>query len=52
MYEDGPSDHIRREMESHGWTISAKHVEEEAFDMSFGDNEQDHEDDNYGFYGF
>jgi len=22
VYEDGPSDHIRRKMESHGWTIS------------------------------
>jgi hypothetical protein len=22
MYEDGPSGYIRREMESHGWTIS------------------------------
>ncbi|MCJ1473364.1 hypothetical protein MMC13_002015 [Lambiella insularis] len=36
--EDGPSDHIRRKMESHGWTISiAEYVEEEDFDRSFSD---------------
>ena len=36
VYEDGPSDHIRREMKSHGWTISAtKHVEESGSDRSF-----------------
>ena len=34
---DGPSDHIRREMESHGWTISTTHyVEREDFDGGFG----------------
>jgi hypothetical protein len=33
VYKDGLSDHIRREMQSHGWTISAKeYVEEEDFD--------------------
>ena len=46
VYEDGPSDHIRREMESHGWTISiAERVEEEDFDRSFSD----FEDDDYGY---
>ncbi|KAI4199390.1 MAG: hypothetical protein LQ348_001890 [Seirophora lacunosa] len=38
VYEDGPSDHIRRETESHGWTISTtEYVEEEDFDRSFSD---------------
>jgi hypothetical protein len=33
VYEDGPSDHIRREMKNHGWTISAtEYVEEPDFD--------------------
>ena len=46
VYEDGPSDHIRREMESHGWTISiAEYVEEEDFDRSFSDLE-------YNGYGY
>lgn len=41
-YEDGPSDHIRREMKSHGWTISAtEHMEESGSDRSFGDIEDD-----------
>lgn len=40
VYEDGPSDHIRRKMESHGWTISTtEYVEEECCSMSFSDNE-------------
>ena len=29
VYEDGPSDYIRRKMESHGWTINAiEHVDD------------------------
>lgn len=33
VYEDGLSDHIRREMKNHGWTISAtEYVEEPDFD--------------------
>ena len=46
VYEDGPNDHIRREMKSHGWTISGKeHVEESCSDRSFGD----FEDIDYGY---
>ena len=42
VYEDGPSDHIRREMENHGWTISTtENVEEQDFDRSFSDFEYD-----------
>ena len=38
VYEDGPSDYIRRQMESHRWTISVvEYVEEEDFDRSFSD---------------
>lgn len=37
VYEDGPSDHIRRKMESHGWTISIAEYVEEDFDRSFSD---------------
>ena len=49
VYEDGPSDYIRRKMESHGWTISAvEYVEEWGTDMSFGDIEDDRDHD-YGF---
>ncbi|KAF2184522.1 hypothetical protein K469DRAFT_579299 [Zopfia rhizophila CBS 207.26] len=56
VYEDGPSDHIRREMKSHGWTISAtEYVEESGSDRSFGDIEDydygyddaDYDDDDY-----
>ncbi|KAF2252374.1 hypothetical protein BU26DRAFT_517013 [Trematosphaeria pertusa] len=40
VYEDGPSDHMRREMKSHGWTISTtEYVEESGFDESFSDLE-------------
>jgi hypothetical protein len=47
VYEDGPSDCIRREMKNHGWTISAtEYVEVCAFDRSFSDIE----DDDYGYY--
>ena len=46
VYEDGPSDHIRRKMESHGWTISvAEYMEEKNFDRSFSDSEYD----DYGY---
>jgi hypothetical protein len=48
VYEDGPSDHIRRKMESHGWTISTtEYVKEEDFDRSFSDFEYD----DYGYDG-
>jgi hypothetical protein len=48
VYEDGPSDHIRREMKSHGWTISTtEHVEELGSDRSFGDIEDDDHRYNY-----
>ena len=41
VYEDGPSNHIRREMKNHGWTISAtEYVEEPDFDRSFSDIEE------------
>ncbi len=46
VYKDGPSDYIRRKMESHGWTISiSEYVEEEDFDRSFSDFEYD----DYGY---
>jgi len=46
VYKDGPSDHIRRKIESHGWTISiTEYVEEEDFDRSFSDFEYD----DYGY---
>ena len=45
VYEDGPNDHIRREMKSRGWTISAtEHVEQSGSDRFFGDVK-----DNYGY---
>ena len=38
VYEDGPSDQIRRVMKSHGWTIrTTEVVEEEASDRCFSD---------------
>ena len=47
VYEDGPSDHIRRKMESHGWTITTtEDVEEDDFDRGFSDFEYDY--DGYG----
>jgi hypothetical protein len=50
VYEDGPSDYIRRKMESHGWTVSAiEYVEEWGSDRSFGDFEDDRDwDHDYG----
>ena len=55
VYEDGPSDVIRRKMENHGWIISvAEYMEEENFDGSLSDFEYDDygydsdgDDDNY-----
>lgn len=47
VYEDGPSDHIRRRMKSHGWTISTtEYVEEEDWSRSFSDF--DYDDYSYG----
>jgi hypothetical protein len=49
VYEDGPSDDIRRKMENHGWTISTtEYVEEWGSDRSFGD----FEDDSDHYYGY
>ena len=56
--EDGPSDLLRKEMESHGWTIStAKNVEEDDFDDSLSDFDFDDyghdsgdDDDDYDDY--
>jgi len=55
VYEDGPSDHIRRGMTSHGWTISTtENVEEEDWgsfsgfdsdDYGYGDDGGDDYDD-------
>lgn len=54
VYEDGPSDCLRRKMESHGWTISTtENVEEEDFEHddygydSGGDDDDDVDDDDY-----
>ena len=58
VYADGPSDHIRRKMESHGWTISVTEYVEEDFNRSFSDfeyekhgfdsgDEDDDDDDSY-----
>jgi hypothetical protein len=47
VYEDGPSDHIRREMKTHGWKIStAKNREKARSDWSFDDSD-DYDDDGY-----
>lgn len=55
VYEDCASDHVRRKMESHGWTvITTEHVDEEDFETSFSDLEHDYrdnddpEDDDHG----
>lgn len=46
VYKDDPSGHMRRQIESHEWTIRiTKYVKEENFDRSFSD----FEDDNYGY---
>jgi hypothetical protein len=52
VYEDGPSNLIRRKMESHGWIISTtEYVEELGSERSFGDFEYDdyryNDDDDY-----
>ncbi|RYP70490.1 hypothetical protein DL771_005427 [Monosporascus sp. 5C6A] len=48
LYEDGPNDHIRSEMESYGWTLSTnENMEEEEFDRSWSDGE--FEDYGYGY---
>lgn len=42
VYEDGPSDYIRREMKNHGWTIrEIEYVEESDFNRFFSDTEDD-----------
>jgi hypothetical protein len=44
VYKDGPSSYIRKEMESHGWTVSEKeHEEELGSDRSFADFEDDYD---------
>ena len=51
VYEDGPSDDLRRKMENHGWKISTtKYVAEEDLDRSFSDFDYDDDDDYY--YGY
>lgn len=56
VYQDGPSDYLRKKMESHAWTISTtEHVEEEQSEEMFNDfefdrygsdaDEDDYEDD-------
>jgi hypothetical protein len=43
VYEDGPSDYIRREMENHGWTVViTKYVEDWGSDRFFSDFEDDY----------
>lgn len=55
VYEDGPSDHIRRKMASHGWIISIiEYVEEEDFDRCFSDfddygDDRDDDDDDHNY---
>ena len=45
VYEDGPSDYIRRKMENYGWIVSTiEYVEEWGSDRSFGDFEDDWDD--------
>lgn len=39
MDEDGPSDYIRRKMESYGWTISAtEYVDDWSIEDEWNDN--------------
>ena len=46
VFEDGPSDHVRRTMESHGWKFSTtENVEEEDFNGRFSGH--DPMDDDY-----
>lgn len=50
VYEDDPRDHIRRNYESHGWTVSThttEYLEENDFNRSFSDceyNDNDYDD--------
>ncbi|KPA37432.1 hypothetical protein FLAG1_09755 [Fusarium langsethiae] len=50
VYEDGPSDCLRRRMESHGWVLSKNaFVEEEHWDIGLSDVDSD----DYGYgYGY
>lgn len=42
VYEDGPSDHLRKRMESYGWTLSTTvYVEEEDWDRRLSDVDSD-----------
>lgn len=50
VYEEGPSDHIRKQMKNHGWTINTKEYEQEDSERSFGyleEYEYDYDDDRY-----
>ncbi|KAH6652794.1 hypothetical protein BKA67DRAFT_301437 [Truncatella angustata] len=50
LYEDGPNDHIRRQMKSYGWTIrTTENVEEEEWDRNWSDAgfDDDYDDDYY-----
>ena len=42
VYEDGPGEHTRRVMKSHGWTVNVVDYVEEDFDRSFSDFEDDY----------
>ncbi|KFZ16344.1 hypothetical protein V502_05150 [Pseudogymnoascus sp. VKM F-4520 (FW-2644)] len=60
VYEDAPSDYIRRQVESHGWTISAAEYVEEWGGSSdydwdrYDDYEWDlyEDDDHHGEYDY
>ena len=43
VYEDGPSDHARRVMKSHGWTIDIVEYAEEDFQRDFSDFGDDYD---------
>ncbi|TVY53851.1 hypothetical protein LCER1_G007624 [Lachnellula cervina] len=52
VYEDGPSEYIKREMENLGWTVSTtEYVDEWGSEISFGEDDcgwDDHDDDDDG----
>jgi hypothetical protein len=59
VYKDGPSDHIRNTMKSHGWTINTTEYDEEedwrgrglsdeSFDYSGNYCDEDYDDEDYG----
>lgn len=57
VYVEGPSDHIRGRMKSHGWTVSTTEYEEEEEDdwdrnlSDFGDHDDDYDiDDDSDFW--